>query len=136
MPNLKHDPQNPHDLLGRPISEGDIVAWGTTWGRSPALTVAVIDRIRFVDKADNDYGARKEVPRDKAKGYQLILRPLRSTGSATWLLRETGEEYREYRDGPRKPHELIGKPVNVRLVQNVVRLDDVTEHEIRWGDLV
>jgi hypothetical protein len=33
VPNLDYDPRNPSDLLGRPIKPGDIVAWGTTYGR-------------------------------------------------------------------------------------------------------
>lgn len=81
MPNLTHDPMNPTDLMDRPIHVGDIVAWGTTYGRSPAVAVARIKKIRFVKNACSDTGwKRREVPQHLADDYTLQLEIIRSTG--------------------------------------------------------
>jgi hypothetical protein len=123
MPNLDHDPQNPTDLLGRPLAAGDIVAWGTTWGRSAALCVAEVEKIRFIAKDPGSWsGHNVEVPQHLAEDYQLILRPIKSTGSVT-LIKPDGEEYLEYRDGPTPPPGTKGKAKNVKLVKNVVKLE-------------
>lgn len=118
MPNLEHDPQNPTDLLDNPIAVGDTVAWGTTWGRSPALCIAKIEKIRFIAKADYK---NVEVPQHMADDYQLVLRPIKSTGSITWF-KADGEEYREYRDGPIPADQLTAKTKTIQHVKNVVKL--------------
>lgn len=123
MPNLSHDPQNPTDLLGRPIKAGDIVAWGTTYGRSAALCVAEIERIRFVHKpSGNSWDKNVECDQAIADDYQLVLRPIKSTGSVT-LIKPDGGEYREWVDGPTPPPGTRGKAKTVQLVKNVVKLE-------------
>lgn len=86
MPNLEHDPQNPTDLLDRPIAPGDIVAWGTTYGKSAALCIARIVRIRFIKTScrETNY-TNVEVDQIHADDYQLVLEPLKSTGRVTWI---------------------------------------------------
>jgi len=121
MPNLEHDPQNPTDLLDRPIAVGDVVAWGTTWGRSPALCIARIEKIRFIKKAR--YGGNEEVPQAQADSYQLSLRPLKSTGDVTWYLKTTGELYYRHKHGKLPPEELEAKTKIVHHVKNVVKLE-------------
>lgn len=124
MPNLGYDPQNPTDLLGQPIEVGDYVAWGSTWGRSPALGVAVIEKIRFTrdDPRPGRYG-KVECPKDQAESYTLRLRPIRTTGWATWM-DKTGEE-RWVRESEvlLDPERYEAKSKTVQLVKNVVRLD-------------
>jgi hypothetical protein len=125
MPNLDHDPQNPTDLLGRPIDVGDIVAWGTTYGRSAALAVCVIEKIRFIRKEiGRVYDKNIECDQSIAEDYQLVLRPIKSTGGTTWI-KPDGEEYREYRDGPVMPPGTKAKPKTVHLVKNVVKLEPI-----------
>lgn len=81
MPNLDHDPRNPTDLLGRSIAVGDIVAWGTTWGRSAAVAVCRIEKIRFIKKAcrETDWKNR-EVDQSIADDYTLLLDMIKTTG--------------------------------------------------------
>lgn len=125
MPNLDYDPQNPTDLLGQPIAEGDYVAWGSTWGRSPALCVAVIEKIRFTreDPRPGRYG-KIEVPQDQAESYTLRLRPIRTTGWATWI-DTTGEKLwvRDDDEVLLDPDRYEAKSKTVQLVKNVVKLD-------------
>lgn len=126
MPNLDYDPQNPTDLLGQPIAEGDYVAWGSTWGRSAALCVAVIEKIRFVCAPPSGYGTRVECPRAQAEEYTLRLRPIRTTGDVTWIDKRTGETVtwqRSENDILCEPDRYEGKTKNVLLVQNIVKLD-------------
>jgi hypothetical protein len=125
MPNLDHDPQNPTDLMGRPIKPGDVVAWGTTYGRSAALAVCVIEKIRFITKENGEsWGKNIEVEQWQATDYQLILRPIKSTGSVDdkeyvpdgFVDPDTGEtRYFRKRDK--------AKTKTVQLVKNVVKLE-------------
>ena len=125
MPNLEHDPQNPSDLLGHPIAEGDIVAWGTTYGRSPALCVARIEKIRFIRKSGrwNGYNGNKEVPQAQADDYTLRLRPIKSTGRVTFVRKDSGAPWYVHRDGPFDPEYGEAKAVTAKLVKNIVRLN-------------
>jgi len=113
MPNLDHDPQNPTDLLGQPIAEGDIVAWGTTFGRSAALCVAEIEKIRFTRKVNYE---NAECAQADAEDYQLRLRPIKSTGSVT------GSKFHHVRDGVSYHEPIIPKGKLITLVKNVVKL--------------
>jgi hypothetical protein len=121
MPNLEYDPQNPSDIFDRPIKVGDIVAWGTTWGRSPALCVARIERINFT--REEGY---KNVKCDQAMAerYTLTLRPIVTTGDITWI-KEDGETHHEYRDGPADPAKVHAKLKTVQVVKNVCLLEAV-----------
>jgi hypothetical protein len=81
MPNLDHDPRNPTDLMDRPIKEGDIVAWGTTYGRSPAVAVCRINKIRYVKNSCAETNWKRiEVPQDVADDYTLQLEVIKTTG--------------------------------------------------------
>lgn len=120
MPNLKYDPQNPTDLLDQPIEPGDIVAWGTTFGRSPAVCVAVIEDIVF--KRQVGYKNVK-CPRQVAEKYTLRLRPLKTTGDITYINRATGMEHWSLRDGD-DPADFTTKTKTVQVVRNVVKLTD------------
>lgn len=115
MPNLQHDAKNPTDLLGRPITNGDIVAWGTTFSRSPAICVARIAKIRFIQKAcsENSYKTT-EVAQQFADDYQLQLVPIISTG--TMGNTKWDPEARTY-------VPCIPKLKTVHIVKNVVKLD-------------
>lgn len=105
------------------MSEGDVVAWGTTWGRSPALCVARIAKIRYFTRFGRSYGTTKECDRDQAEGYNLVLEPLKSTGSIT-LIKADGDSYYEHRDGPRRPDDgVTAKRKTIQHVKNVVKLD-------------
>jgi hypothetical protein len=90
MPNLNHDPQHVTDLLGQPLQNGDIVAWGTTWGKSAALCIAVLERIRFIMPDPSGRRTNIEVPQHQAEDYQFVLRPIKSTGDVTRVHAETG----------------------------------------------
>ncbi len=124
MPNLSSDPQNPSDLLGQPIAVGDIVAWGTTYGRSAAICVAEIVKIRFIRKSGewNSYNGNKEVDQAQADAYTLQLRPIKSTGSVTWLDNATGKELYDWRPDF-NPAQAVAKIKSVRHVKNIVKLD-------------
>lgn len=132
MPNLGHDPKNPTDLLERPIKPGDIVAWGTTYGRSAALAVCRIERIRFIKPRYGTHGENVECPQDEATDYQLVLRPIKSTGFITdtepvhvpegyTYVRPDGTSFTSHwRTVPLdKP-----KTKNVKLVKNVVLIGE------------
>jgi hypothetical protein len=131
MPNLEHDPQNPTDLLDRPIAVGDIVAWGTTWGKSPALCVAHIERIRFIRKGGswNSYSGNVEVPQQQADDYQLVLRPIKSTGRVS--VKDLADPSRsswqidlgEIRDDPGR---FEVKTKTVHHVKNIVKLEPLS----------
>jgi hypothetical protein len=107
MPNLDHDPQNPTDLLDRPIAVGDIVAWGTTYGKSPAVAVCRIEKIRFFYKPD-PWGPTIECDQAAALDYQLVVKLIKTTGSEG------------YGSGPRKSLR------NIKLVKNVVKLEPMS----------
>lgn len=117
MPNLDYDPKNPTDLMGRTIADGDIVAWGTTWGRSPAVCVAEIDKILFKRKAIGcgPWGGDKweECAQQDAEKYQLRLRPIKTTGDMSY---ESG-----HWRGPASDQDRP-KTKTIHLVQNVVKL--------------
>lgn len=125
MPNLDHDPQNPTDLLDRPIAAGDIVAWGTVWGKSPALCVAKIERIRFIRK-DNSYGKAIEVEQAMATDYQLVLRPIKSTGDVTWVDKTGQDKYVRQSDVDADPTRYEAKTKTIQHVKNVVLLQPYT----------
>lgn len=135
MPNLDHDPQNPTDLLGRPIAEGDVVAWGTTHGRSAALCVAVIDKIRFIQTACLGNGWKnREVPQSMADDYTLRLRPLKSTGSVSTIDKRPGAPRPSGSTSTRwildediadEPDRYEVKTKSVQLVKNIVKLEPI-----------
>lgn len=122
MPNLQHDPKNPSDLLGQSLSEGDIVAWGTTCGKSAAIAVCVLKKIRFTDNPG--YGKRREVPQHRAEDYTLSVVPLKSTG---YVDDYTFEYDPVTKTGRRVPHPPKAK--SVKLVKNVVKLN-MTREEV------
>ena len=106
MPNLDHDPQNPTDLMGRPIAPGDTVVWGTTYGRSAAVAVCRIEKIRFVKNPCEETGwKRREVAQQDADDYTLLLDVIKTTGSKSYSRNGTS---------PFK---------TVQLVKNVVKLE-------------
>src|SRR5436305_1632753 len=82
MPNLGYDPRDPRDLLGQRIAPGDVVAWGTTYGRSAALCIALIEKIRYTQTAAPGAPLR-ECSQNVADDYKLVLKPLKSTGSVS-----------------------------------------------------
>lgn len=134
MPNLDYDPQNPTDLLDRPIKEGDLVAWGTTYGRSPAVCVARIHKISFRAKDPTGRKSSIEVPQQFAEKYTLQLQPLKSTGMTSMPTKyhprgfidpETGELARHPNGGTKYFETLSDKPKlkTVHLVKNVVKLE-------------
>lgn len=121
MPNLDHDPKNPTDLLDRPIAAGDIVAWGTTYGRSPAIAVCRIERIRFIRKKYGErWGDNEECTQDQAEDYQLVLKPIKSTGYVT------DSEYVPggfFENGEQKFFRSVPpKNKTIKLVKNVVKI--------------
>lgn len=123
MPNLDHNPKNPSDLLGRPIHEGDIVGWGTLYGRSPGLAVCVIEKIRFIRKAPpgNWRVVNEECTQAQAEDYQLRLRPLKSTGHVSYIDQATGKSVWSIPSGA-DPKQFKAKTVTVKLVKNVVKI--------------
>lgn len=146
MPNLDYNPKDPRDLMGEPIAIGDIVAWGTTAGRSAALTVCQIVKIRFTKKVNS---RNKECPQGMAEEYTLLLRPIYGTGyiSDDEYVREGifdafGQpEYYTNPDGTlrldsrgkamQKKHRKLPwesiKPLRVTLVRNVIKLNYTLE---------
>lgn len=133
MPDLGYDPKNPADLLGQPIKPGDIVAWGTNYGRSAAICICVIDKIRFAKDADTgNWRVRTvECERHEATKYTLRLRPLKGTNSPSWIDTSTGDEKWSVSadEIQRYPGRYKGKTVTVQLVKNVVKLN-VTEEDV------
>lgn len=131
MPNLEKDPRNPTDLLGQPIADGDIVAWGTNFNQSAAICVAVIEKIQFTRPKvpGSSYSGNEKCERHQAEDYYLRLRPLHGTNSVTWIYAPTGQdEWRVRRDPvvPDRrdaPEQYIAKTVTVKLVKNVIKLD-------------
>ncbi len=129
MPNLQADPQNPSDLLGQPIANGDVVAWSTAYGQSVALCVAVIEKIKFTRQINYK---RKECPQSEATGYRLRVRPIASTGSITWVDKRADETrpsglggayYVAQEDLEAEPDRYVAKCVTIQRVDNIVRLD-------------
>lgn len=136
MPNLDYDPRNPSDLLGRRVKPGDLVAWGTTYGRSAALCVGRIERFNFTrlkpeyktrslsNSGYDGYSADCYEPADQATAdrYTITLEPIKSTGSTTFL-KDDGEEYHEYRDGSPERLNLHAKLKTFSHVKNIVLLE-------------
>lgn len=137
MPNLDYDPRNPSDLLDRPIKPGDIVAWGTTYGRSAALCVGRIERFNF-SCLKPEYQGRRNSPypgtgygaycyekceQKDADRYTITLEPIKTTGDITWIKQEDGKDYRDYRDGPESNWTLKAKLKTFIHVKNVVLLE-------------
>ncbi len=126
MPNLEADPQNPSDLLGQPIAVGDIVAWGTNFDKSAALCVAEIEGIQFKRRSGewNGYNGNKIVPQADAEFYTLRLRPIKSTGSVTWINKETGKEAWWPSNDPNFDWSMVeAKIKTIQHVKNIVKLD-------------
>lgn len=123
MPNLAHDAQNPTDLLDHPIAAGDTVAWGTTWGRSPALCIARIEKIRFIKKScrETDY-KNVEVEQQFADDYQLVLRPIKSTGDVTWIDTLGEKRYVSTKDQESDPARYEAKLKTIHHVKNIVKV--------------
>lgn len=136
MPNLGYDPKNPTDLLDRPIAVDDIVAWGTTYGRSPAVCVARIAAINFSRERPGSYREYEPCTQAEADKYTLRLEPLKSTGSTTipqryhpngYIDPETGLQARRADGGLSHFEKLSDKPKlkTVHLVKNVVKLEPI-----------
>lgn len=127
MPNLEHDPKNPTDLLGRSIAEGDIVAWGTTYGRSPAIAVCRIEKIRFIRKAPpgNWRVVNEECRQDQAEDYQLSLAVLKSTGSVSFPEKYHPNGYIDADGNTKYFEQTSDKPKlkNIKLVKNIVKIN-------------
>jgi hypothetical protein len=123
VPNLQHDPQNPSDLLGQPIAVGDVVAWGTVWGRSPALCVARIEKIRFVTKNGDKFDKNVECSQQAAEDYQLVLRPIKSTGDVTWIDSLGEKSWVRQEDVDANPDRYEAKTKTIHHVKNIVKLD-------------
>lgn len=135
MPNLDYDPKNPTDLLDRPIKVGDIVAWGTTFGRSAAVCVARIDDILFKHLELGSYDTWEKCDQHEAEKYTLRLAPLKSTGSTTipqkyhpngYIDPATGQLAVNARSGGISHFEQLSdkpKVKTVHLVKNVVKLE-------------
>lgn len=125
MPNLEHDPQNPSDLLGRPIKPGDIVAWATTIGKSPAMAVARIDSIRWT-RQDPFKRKNVECPQLVAEDYQLRLSLIKTTRLGQSIVnRVTGETrwgWDRLTDDDCRDEWAV-KPSLIKLVKNVVKLE-------------
>lgn len=125
IPNLDYDPNMPTDLLGRRIHEGDIVAWGTTYGKSPALCVAKIEKIRYRRK-NLTRDAMIDTVRGAADEYQLILRPIVSTGDITWydLQNDRAITYwLKEEERLKDPYRYEAKTKIIKHVKNVVKLE-------------
>lgn len=132
MPNLDYDPQNPTDLLDRPIAEGDYVAWGTTFGRSPAVAVCQIEEIRFLMK-NPDYpvdSSKEFIPcqQHQAEKYQLRLLPIKSTGSVNMTGRYVPGGFPDPDTGKTIYFEKLDRPAlkTIHLVKNVVKLESIS----------
>lgn len=125
MPNIDYDPRNPTDLLGRPIAPGDMVAWGTTYGRSPAVCVAQIERINFTQKVPGEYGKYVKCDRSVADRYTLTLQPLKSTGHVNDTEYVSGGFIDE--NGNTSYFRRMAKPKlkTVQIVKNVVKLEPI-----------
>lgn len=141
MPNLNHDAQHPSDILGRPIAEGDIVAWGTNYGRSAALSISKITKIRFTKRENSK---NKEVPQFMAEDYQLYLQPIKTTGgspdmknkhsgatASQWTVeRWVKEGELDWQGNLVTADDWEYKSVRVSLVKNIIKLE-MTEQEAR-----
>lgn len=123
MPNLQHDPQNPTDLLDRPIAVGDIVAWGTTYGRSPALCVGRLEKIRFVTRHGKGYGPAQECPQAQAEDYTLRVRPIKSTGLVSATDKLGDNSWPSAQDILADPDRYEIKVKTIKLVKNIVKLE-------------
>lgn len=119
MPNIDYDPQNPADIFDRPIKVGDVVAWGTVFGRSPALCIARIEDIVFTRKERYE---NVKCERHEADRYTLRLRPIQSTGDVTWL-KEDGSMWSQYREPDYPKDKLTSKAKTVQVVKNVCLLE-------------
>lgn len=139
MPNLDYNIEDPvTDLLGDRIEVGDYVAWGTNLGRSAALCIAHIEKIRFTRPKPGYYGRNEECAQEDAERYTLSLRPVVSTGDVTWVYADVpGNVMVNYddrirdEDNPwgRPPLTKSGRPVHgkvktVQHVKNVVKMTD------------
>lgn len=83
------------------------------------MCIAKIERIRFFYR-DGLAGKNVECPQDIAEDYQLVLRPMKSTGDITWI-KPDGSEYRSWRDGEMPPG-TEAKLKTIQHVKNVVLL--------------
>lgn len=137
MPNLDYDPKNPCDLLDRPVAVGDIVAWGTTYGRSPAVCVAQIEDIVFARLKPGAYSDYERCEQKDAEKYTLRLLPLKSTGSTSIPTRYHPNGYNDPYTGqpvlladgrPSHFEPLSDKPKvkTVHLVRNIVKLEPLS----------
>ena len=101
------------------------MAWGTNYGRSAALCIAVIEKIRYHAENPDGYGPLVEVDDPAlASGYKLVLRPIKSTGRVSYIDTVTGS--REWRQNviERDPDRYRADTKMVTHVKNVVKLDD------------
>ena len=119
MPHFDKDPHNPTDVIGRPIAEGDFIAYPTMWGSSAQIRIARIEKIRFKkNKIKFDYQGKpyeskydfEDCPRHQAVKYTLYVQPIEKK-DGRWT-------DRNYRDEP-------NKCVTLQKVGNAVRVDPV-----------
>lgn len=120
----------PTDLLGRRIREGDIVAWGTTFCNAPALCVAKIEKIRYRRKNPQYPMISSKEMIDTVRGaadeYQLILRPIVSTGDITWYDLHNDREityWLKEEDRLKDTYRYEAKLKTIKNVKNVVKLE-------------
>lgn len=102
------DPQNPADLIGRPITVGDYVVY-PVGSSSPGMTVGRIIEFKFKRPANPTatwYHDWIDCPQDQAVKYTVRIKPLVSQGGYYW----------------RKDEEGV-RPVTVQKVENLVRVD-------------
>lgn len=128
------DPKNPTDILGRPIAEGDVVAWAVTQGRSAELAICVIEKINFTRKNlaggaqwRNTYIKCEQWQADR---YTLRLRPLERTGYCTFRTRDEG--FSEYQvqnktgikgDRYLRPEAYVGDVSTAQKIDHVIKLE-------------
>lgn len=121
MPNLNYDPKNPTDLEGTPIQEGDKIAWGCTYGRSPALCIGIIEKINFTTRYGG-HGKSYPCAQHEAERYTIRIRPLISTGNITWLDKTGQDRYVRQSDVDADPGRYEAKTTTILVVKNVVKL--------------
>lgn len=123
------DPNNPTDLMGRPLDVGDYVAWGISRGSSGvAMSVGRIERINFTrpkieyDWEGKPYEGSKNEPccPPHAKRYTVAIKPLSTTSyyhSAKVYdpSRPVGERFQKNPEGI--------KTVTIQKVENLVKVE-------------
>lgn len=125
----QNDPNDPRDMLGQPIAEGDYVSWPISIGRSVGMSVGEIVRINFKHK-NPDYPFKSSASeyvngaQQGALHYTLSLRPLITTGhyheQTEYIPQGFVDEHGRTRHF--KPTGKGVRPVTLRHVGKVLRL--------------